>query len=178
MTDNDNIEKDIKYKAIAKKMTSDFDSLEEKQKFKKSLILGYLSKGSTKKAAAEMAGIDEATFYRWAKRDNQFKQMADACLGGEDELIALTNVSRAVRRGDMDATKYLLNKRKTYEKRYDPSYMSDKNKELAKNPVTGVFEVYESDEIISGLLGDSFELDESSGMDALEQALYEEDDQI
>lgn len=178
MVDNNELDKDIGYRAIAKKITSDFDSLEEKHKFKQSLILGYLSKGSTKKAAAEMAGIDEATFYRWAKKYPEFKEMADACLGGEDELIALTNVSRAVRRGDMDATKYLLNKRKYYEKRYDPQLMDDKNKELAKNPVTGVFEVMEQDDIISGLLGDNFEVDENSGMDSLEQALYEEDEQI
>jgi hypothetical protein len=175
---SENTNKMVERRAQVQEALSEFDSLEQKQKFKKMLILGYLSKGSTKKAAAEMAGVDESTFYRWAEKDPEFKGMADACLGGEDELIALYNVSKGVRKGDPEYTKFLLNKRKYYEKRYDPKYMEDKTKELAKNPVTGVFEVMDTDDIITGLLGERFESNIADDGDQLEKALYEEDNMV
>lgn len=175
MLDNENIENEIKYKSLAKKKITEFANIGEKQKFKKSLILGYLSKGSSKKAASEMSGVTEQTFYNWCKDDLEFKAMADACLGGEDELIALTNVSRAVRKGDMEATKYLLNKRRYYEKRFDSKFQDDKVKELEKNPITGVFEPM-ADDVVSGLLGDGFELDNTDGVDELEAALYKQEE--
>ena len=155
-----------------------FKDVDEKVRFRKQHVLGYLAKGSTKKAAAEMAGITEQTFYNWCKEDKEFKGRADACLGGEDEIIAMYNVSKGVRNGDSDYTKFLLNKRKTYEKRFDKEYMTPKGLELEKNPSTGIFEIRsDANDIASSLLGDGFEFDENSGLDPMEQILMEQDNQ-
>ena len=163
-----------------------YKTIEDKNKSQKQICLSYIAKGMTKKAAAHMTGVTEATFYNWCKEDKKFKGMADAALGGEDELIALYNVSKGVRRGDPEMTKFLLNKRKTYERRFDPKHMDDKTKELYKNPSTGVFEPMNSDSVVAGLLGEIGDFDRDfdnpdtslDGMDSLEKALYEGDTMV
>lgn len=156
----------------------DFNSEGEKIRFTKQIILGFLAKGTTKKAAAEMAGISEVMFYKYCRQDPEFKQKVEACLGGEDTISALVNISQAVRAGDIEASKYLLNKTKHYERRYDPKYQDNKTIELTKNPITGIMEEpTDLDNIRGSLLGEEFELDEQSGLDKIEQMLMEQDKQ-
>jgi hypothetical protein len=160
--------------------------MNDKNVSNKQKCLSYLANGATKKAAAFRTGVTEMTFYNWCNADPKFKAMADAALGGEDELIALYNVSQGVRKGDPEMTKYLLNKRKTYERRFDQKLMDEKSRELIKNPATGVFEPMESDSVIAGLMGelgafgDDYHSEDTSlvNMDSLERALYEGDDMV
>jgi len=150
----------------------DFDTQEQKVKFNKSIILGFLAKGVSKKAAASMAQVTEQTFYNYCREDADFKNRVDACLGGEDKIQAIVNISNAVKHGDIEASKYLLNKTRYYEKRYDPKWMDENLLETTKNPVTGIFEVVtDFDDITSSILGDGFEYDKDSGLDPMEQLL-------
>jgi len=156
----------------------DHENQEQKVKFNKSIILGFLAKGVTKKGAASMANVTEQTFYNYVKNDPEFKIQVEACLGGEDKIQALVNVSNAVKRGDAEMTRYLLNKTRHYEKRYDPKWMDPDMIETEKNPTTGVFEVITDLDQISGeILGDDFEYDEESGLDQMEQILMAQDDE-
>lgn len=155
----------------------DFETQAQKVRFTKSLILGYLSKGITKKASAVMADVTEQTFYNYCKEDPEFKMKVEACLGGEDKIQALVNISLKVKEGDLEASKYVLNKTRHYEKRYDPKWMDPTLIETAKNPVTGLFEVTtDMDDISSSLLGEEFEFDKDSKLDEMEQVLMAQDE--
>lgn len=46
----------------------------------KTVICGYLKEGMFKKDAAIMAGISEATFYRWIEEDESFKSQVEASI--------------------------------------------------------------------------------------------------
>lgn len=48
----------------------------------KTVICGYLKEGMFKKDAAIMAGISEATFYRWIEEDESFKSQVEASILG------------------------------------------------------------------------------------------------
>lgn len=154
----------------------DFNNKEEKIRFTKTMILGFLSKGLNKKMSATMAGISEVTFYEYVNTDPEFKTKVDACLGGEDIISAQVNISQAVRSGDIEASKYLLNKTMHYEKRYNPKFMDPNMIEVQKNPVTGVLDVYtDYKEISDSILGSEFESDKDSALDEMEQILLEQD---
>ena len=156
----------------------DFDTQKQKMKFNKQMILGYLSKGANKKSAAAMVPITEQTFYNYINDDEDFKARVVACLGGEDEIQAKLNLSLAVKHGDLEASKYILNKTRHYEKRYDPKWMDPTLIETQRNPSTGMFEIVtDMDEISSQLLGEEFELDSNSGLDDMEQILMAQDRQ-
>jgi len=164
----------------ANKMTvssGDFENVQEKQRFNKQIILGFLSKGVNKKASADMAGITEQTFYNYCKDDPEFKEKVESCLGGHDDITAQVNISRAIRAGDVAASERYLKNKRHYEKRYDPKWMDPKLIETTKNPVTGILDVYtDYDEISDSLLGEGFEPDQDSALDEMEQMLLAQDE--
>lgn len=139
-------------------------------------ILSYLADGYTKKASAEAAGINESTLYHWINNDDVFKHRVENALGGKIRLLAIDNISEAVKEGDLDASKYILNKTRHFERRYGDG-KSDDSKLLSKNPSTGVFEIREPEDIASALLGDtSIETIGEGEFDELEQLLYQQEE--
>lgn len=53
---------------------------DQKQEEIKNIIQGYLIEGMSKKDAARMAGISEATFYRWIEEDESFESRIEASI--------------------------------------------------------------------------------------------------
>jgi predicted DNA-binding transcriptional regulator AlpA len=138
-------------------------------------ILEYLEDGLTNKQAAEKAGIDERTFYRWLTDESQFSQLVqrarevgekksiakveqsllDLALGFEYEEVATEYESRP----NPDTTsqeKYIpvIKKQKRTKKRVVQSieairfYLSNKCPELWKNRTDGNINL---GDIMSGL---------------------------
>lgn len=149
----------------------------KKNPFNKKLFLALVSKGVKRIPACEDIGITEQTLYNWFQDDPSFKQQVEDQTHYELVQDAFAVVKKEIKEGDPDMSKYVLNKTRYWDRRYDPNFGKKDNRVLDIIPTAKVINVGQNEEIKDSLVGIGFEIDSESEFDEFEQILYQENDQ-
>ncbi|QQR54593.1 helix-turn-helix domain-containing protein [Candidatus Peregrinibacteria bacterium] len=84
---------------------------ESKQDVRKEQLISQLGKMPIVRAACEKMGVSRATYYRWLRDDDEFREAAEKALqGGKDEVndVAEAQLIKAIQSGNMTGIIYWL----------------------------------------------------------------------
>jgi hypothetical protein len=147
----------------------DFADSSQKKEFHKKLVLALTHEGFNLSSTAQKLGIARKSIYNWMEEDLEFERGVRAGSIIDNQIKAMIGVVDNIRKGDLAAQKYYLDKTGYFEKRRD---IGDQHNLLEQNE-QGVFEIPSDVRRIANSLVDEYDTDLIGipDVDILKQAL-------
>lgn len=133
----------------------DFADSSQKKEFNKKLVLALTHEGFNIASTAVKLGIARKSIYNWMEEDADFEKGVRAGSIIDNQIKAMIGVVDNIRKGDLAAQKYYLDKTGYFEKRRD---IGEQNNLLEQNE-NGVFEIPSDVRRIANSLVDEYDVD-------------------